>query len=277
MELHNNIIGTNNTSTTEGFSAIDAQFTFVNRELEEASNGLKEINRQKDVFISIAAHELKTPITSIQGFAQLLQDEKLLADIDRSMHYVNLINSNTERLYGLILNIIDAFKILNNTLVLNIVDTNLYEVCDYMKEYTQNNIKDKDINIDFYIQENLSIIHADSEKITRVLKNLISNSIKFTTNGVILLRIYRDNNLIKFEVKDTGQGIPKESYKFIFSNLYQVNTSLARKTGGVGLGLFICKGLVEGMGGKIGFESELGKGSTFYFTILTENDILTLI
>jgi signal transduction histidine kinase len=142
-----------------------------------------------------------------------------------------------------------------------------------MKEYTQNNIKDKDINIDFYVQENLPIIHADSEKITRVLKNLISNSIKFTNNGVILLRIHRDNNLIKFEVKDTGQGIPKESYNFIFSNLYQVNTSLARKTGGVGLGLFICKGLVEGMGGKIRFESELRKGSTFYFTIPTENDI----
>ncbi|HYD02974.1 MAG TPA: HAMP domain-containing sensor histidine kinase [Alphaproteobacteria bacterium] len=271
MEVHNNVIGINNNLSSE-FSRMDTKVHSVNKDLERVAHGLKELNRQKDAFISIAAHELKTPITSIQGFAQLLQDEKLLADIEKSMHYVNLINKNTERLYHLIRNLIDSFKILNNALVLNIVDTNLNDILEEIKESTKNDLKDKDLTADFYIQENLPIVRTDHEKIIRILKNLISNSIKFTDSGIISLRIIRDGNFVRFEVKDTGQGIPQESHEFIFSNFYQVDTSMARKVGGVGLGLFICKGLVESLNGKIWFDSKLGKGSVFYFTIPIENE-----
>ena len=128
-------------------------------------------------------------------------------------------------------------------------------------------ITNKGLITDFNIESKLPMIQADYERVMQVLRNLLSNSIKFTESGLISLNVCREGDFVKFIVKDTGQGIPKENYEYIFSRFYQVDSSATRKVGGSGLGLSICKGLVENMGGKIWFESELGKGSTFYFTI----------
>jgi signal transduction histidine kinase len=270
MELHNEIIGVNTDSTINEFDKINEKFMMTNRELKQASQELKELSHEQESFISMASHELNTSITNIQGFAQLLQDEKLLHDVEQSMHYADLITNNTERLYNSIVNMIDTFKINTNSLVLNTSQINLYELCDKIHNYTKKNIKNKDINVDVYIQENLPIIKADYEKIVHVLKNLISNSVKFTENGVIILKICRENNNIKFEVVDTGQGIAKENQKFIFSKFYPINNNVSKKSSGVGLGLFICKKLVDNMNGTIGFSSQINNGSTFYFTIPIE-------
>jgi len=112
---------------------------------------------------------------------------------------------------------------------------------------------------------------ADFERTMQVLHNLISNSVKFTAQGRISLHVSRYGHLVRFEVSDTGQGIPKENFNSLFSRFYQVDSSMTRKVGGSGLGLSICKGLVEEMGGKIGFNSELGKGSIFGFILPIAN------
>jgi len=241
----------------------------LTRYLEESAEKLKELDRQKDAFLDIAAHELKTPITSIQGFAQLLQDEKVLADVEKSKHYLSLITRNSDRLYYLILNMIDAFKIVNKNLKHNIEPVNLYEILDSTRNRFEEQIISKGLSAKFLIEDHLPKITSDSEKILRILRNLLSNSVNYTESGTISLRIFRDSKSdnIQFEVMDTGRGIPEEHKAYLFTAFHQIDPALNRKTGGIGLGLFISKGLAENIGGKVWFESVEGKGSTFRFNI----------
>ena len=261
------MINEQNLHETEELKQMDMRLQIVNEELKHADHELMEIDKQKDVFISIAAHELKTPITTIMGFSQLLQDDILLSDIEKSKHYLNLINNNTTRLYSLIINLVDAFKITNKSIVLNETMTNIYTIFSNIRANTEHLIISKGITPEFYIQDGLPNISVDEEKLSRILENLMNNSIKFTNSGSISLHVYKDNDTITFYVWDTGIGIPKNNQEFIFSRFYQVNTSMARKEGGIGLGLFISKGLCDRMGGKIWFESVEGKGSTFYLQL----------
>jgi signal transduction histidine kinase len=238
-----------------------------NTSLEKLNHELNFLDKQKDEFISLTAHELKTPLTSIKGFTQLLQDRSILLDFNMSNHYLDLINKNTDRLYNLVLDIVDSSRLSLGKLKLNIAEIDTKKMFTDIKENMTLSITSKGLTAEFFIEENIPNINADYERTMQILRNLLSNSTKFTEKGSISLKIFKEGDFVKFEIKDTGQGIPKENFKSIFSRFYQVDSSMTRKVGGSGLGLSICKGLVEGMNGKIGFDSELGKGSTFYFTI----------
>ncbi|MDE1769015.1 MAG: ATP-binding protein, partial [Thaumarchaeota archaeon] len=110
---------------------------------------------------------------------------------------------------------------------------------------------------------------SDPDRLSQVFANLIKNSVDFVpkSDGVIEINAHGENNQVVFYVKDNGSGIPKEKQENLFKKFYQIDTSLKRSHGGTGLGLVICKGIAEALGGKIWFESEIGKGATFYFTI----------
>ena len=244
-----------------------AELTAKDSKLIDANAKLTALDRQKDEFISVAAHELKTPLTSIRGFSEMLQDDDVLTDVEKSKHYLDLINKNTNRLYDLVLDLVDSSRINIGKLKLNMENVDVYRLFNDIKENMSYAITNKGLITDFNIESKLPMIQADYERVMQVLRNLLSNSIKFTESGLISLNVCREGDFVKFIVKDTGQGIPKENYEYIFSRFYQVDSSATRKVGGSGLGLSICKGLVENMGGKIWFESGIGKGSTFYFTI----------
>ncbi|HYD02977.1 MAG TPA: HAMP domain-containing sensor histidine kinase [Alphaproteobacteria bacterium] len=242
------------------------------KKLEVANKQLQDLDKQKDEFISLTAHELKTPLTSIRGFTQLLQDEAVLSDAEQRNHYIDLINRNTDRLYNLVLDVVDSSRLSLGKLKLNISNVDPAKLFTDIKENMSIVISSKQLTPEFSIEPNLPLIRCDYERTMQVLRNLISNSTKFTQIGSISLKIYRAGDFIRFEVKDTGQGIPKENFNGIFSKFYQVDSSLTRKVGGSGLGLSICKGLIENMGGQIGFDSEVGKGSTFYFTLPVQDN-----
>jgi PAS domain S-box-containing protein len=252
----------------------DSEISSINSELEKVNKQLKDLDAKKDEFISLAAHELKTPLTSIRGFAQILQEQNLILDRNKSMHYLNLIESNTDTLYQLVTDIVDSSRLSLGKLTLNIEEVDVNSIYQEISENLIMLIKNKNLTPDFNIDNNLPKIRADAARTMQVLRNFISNSIKFTSSGSIKLKIYRLGNYVCFEVSDTGQGIPDENKPMIFSKFYQVDSSMTRKTGGSGLGLSICKGLVEGMNGKIWFDSMVGIGSTFYFTlpIVQSND-----
>jgi len=131
-------------------------------------------------------------------------------------------------------------------------------------------IKSKNLKSEYKIESNLPIISIDKDKMIQVISNLINNAMHYTEKGKISLEAKKSNGNILFSVSDTGMGIPKEHIKGIFERFYQVDNPLTRKINGTGLGLSLCKGFVEAMGGKIWAESELGKGTTFYFTVPTK-------
>jgi signal transduction histidine kinase len=196
----------------------------------------------------------------------VLLEKDVLGDSENK-HYLEMISKNTDRLYALVTDIVDSSRINLGKLKFNIDVYDVYKIFNDVKEDMSLTISKKGFISEFVIEDRLPNIKADFERTMQVLHNLISNSIKFTIKGMISLHVVREGEFIKFIVKDTGQGIPDENKSVLFSRFYQVDSELTRKVGGSGLGLSICKGLVQGMGGKIGFESESGKGSTFYFTL----------
>ncbi|HYD02717.1 MAG TPA: HAMP domain-containing sensor histidine kinase, partial [Alphaproteobacteria bacterium] len=239
----------------------------INIQLEAANTDLKSLDKQKDEFISLVAHELKTPLTSIRGFTQVLLDKNMPLDENTRIHYLELVDNNTQRLYTLVNDIVDSSRLNLGKLTFHIDEIDIYKIFNEIRDDMTITISKKGLTPEFVMEEGLPNIKADFERTMQVLHNLMSNSIKFTTQGSVSLKIYREGNFVKFEIRDTGQGIPEENKGALFSRFYQVDSSLTRKVGGSGLGLSICKSLVENMGGRIGFDSELGKGSTFYFTL----------
>jgi len=267
IEKHSNELERKVKDRTKELELKEVELIEINKNLEDANQKLSDLDKQKDEFISVAAHELKTPLTSIKGFAQLMRDQKVMKDREKRDHYLELINQDTERLYDLILDIVDSSRLSLGKLDLSIEETEVMPIFNEIKEHMNIIIQGKGLRPNFSIEKNLPKINADSTRLLQVLKNLLINAVHFTEKGTVSLRIYKKGKCVQFEVNDTGEGIPKDAQPHIFSKFYQADASLTRKVKGSGLGLSLSKGLVETMGGKIWFESGEGKGTTFYFTI----------
>jgi signal transduction histidine kinase len=236
-------------------------------ELEKSLAELKETDIKKDQFISIAAHELKTPLTSIHGFSQLLQNRKVANSFTKRNKYLKIMDHETKRLSKLVGDILDLSRIDLGTVKTNIIDVNLNEMMDDISKEMDIQIKDKKLKSEYMIEKNLPVISTDREKLVEIVLNLINNSVKYTPEGKITVSVSRENSNIHFIVKDTGFGISKENYEKIFDRFYQVDSSYTRKAGGTGLGLSLCKEFVEILGGKIWLKSKLGVGTEFHFTL----------
>jgi signal transduction histidine kinase len=240
--------------------------------LEKANTELKNLDKEKDEFISLAAHELKTPLASIKGFAQVLTDDKIFEDREKSKYFLGLINKNTDTLFTLILDIVDASRISLGKLKINLEEVDPYPLFDDIRTNMEPIIRERGVEPAFTIGNGLPKIWGDGARIAQILRNLLTNSIHYMQKGgKISLNIFRAEKFVQFEVGDTGTGIPEENKKYIFSRFYQVDSSLTRKIGGSGLGLSICQGLVELMNGNIWFESEVGKGTAFFFRVPLAN------
>ncbi|MBN2141821.1 HAMP domain-containing histidine kinase [Candidatus Woesearchaeota archaeon] len=238
----------------------------TNAKLEETNQKLFELDKKKDEFISVTSHELKTPLVSIKGFSQILRDKKI-KDEKKKSRFLDLIDQNTNRLYSLILDIVDASRISLGQLRIAIDDVSVQDIMADTKTSMHMLIKEKGLKASFEVEPGLPKVRADKERVLQILRNLITNAVKFTRKGSIALKAYRQGPQVNFEIRDTGIGIPKDKQQFMFTKYYQVDGSYTKEFGGSGLGLSICKGLLEQMKGKIWFNSEEGKGSTFYFSL----------
>ena len=240
-------------------------------ELSESLKKLKETDIKKDQFISIAAHELKTPLTSIHGFSQLLQNKDVIKDAEKRNKYLNIMDHETKRLSKLVTDILDLSRIDLGALKLAIEEIDLNEMMDGIQKEMNVQMKQKGLASEYDIEKGLPKITTDREKLTEIMINLINNSIKYTPSGKITVKVFREKENIHFMVKDTGIGIAKEHHTQIFERFYQVDSSYTRSAGGVGLGLSLCHEFVNALGGRIWFNSELGKGSDFHFTLPIKN------
>ena len=237
------------------------------KKLKKSFRELKKLDVEKDRFISIAAHELKTPMTAISGFAQLLKNEKIIEDKERREKYLKIIEEEIKRLSKLVTDVLDLSRIDLGTIKVFVEEVNVKEILNEVKDEMEEWAKEKGLYLNTKIDEKVSTIFTDREKLKRILVNLVSNGIKYTEKGGVTIEAVKEKDKVRFCVCDTGIGIPKEHFKKIFTRFYQVASPHTRKVTGSGLGLSICKELVELLGGRIWFESKLGKGSKFYFTL----------
>ncbi len=232
-----------------------------NKELELAKEKAEESDRLKSSFLAHVSHEIRTPLNAIVGFSNLLKDVDKAALISE---YSNIINTNNLYLLNIIENILAYALIESNSINLHVVKLDLIQL---LKDISTSfkDVNSRKIHLQL-VTQNLStlIIESDEDKITQILTNFLTNSLKFTDYGDIYFGIssYNEEKVTLF-VKDPGLGISKENHEIIFDIFYKLNNMAP----GSGLGLSICKALSEMLKGRIYLESDLGKGATFYFEL----------
>ena len=246
-------------------------------ELNVAKEQAEKANNDKSIFLADMSHEIRSPMNSIQGFTDIIMERGL--SIPSAMEYVEIINNSTKRLLTIINDAIDVSMIDAGKMKLFAEPTSLNKILNQVKRLNQVNASKNSnkIRTKYSLPNGADIANVDANRLTQVINNLVTNALKFTKNGSVTLSYEIANNMLKFYVEDTGVGIPMEQGYSIFERYTQVNGKVSSAIGGAGLGLAICKMIVEKMGGTIGYKSEMGVGSKFYFTIPYDvpSDILT--
>lgn len=229
------------------------------RKLIAARDKAEELDRLKSAFLANMSHEIRTPLNAIVGFSSLLTETE---DMKDRKQYMAIVQENTELLLQLISDILDLSKMESGAFEFVKSDTDVNLLCSEIIRFLRMKVP---AGVELVFEECLPGCHvwADKNRLNQVISNFINNALKFTFSGSITLGYYRQTDgYLRFYVRDTGMGIPKNKIKTVFDRFVKLNSFVH----GTGLGLSICKSLVEQMGGTIGVESEEGEGSCFWFT-----------
>jgi len=242
-------------------------------ELRESNAALAKASRLKDEFLANMSHELRTPLNGVIGMVDLLADSPLDAQQRR---YAQVARTSADLLLGVINDILDLSRIESGKLELDAVAFNPAELVEEVVSVLAIQAEDKGLELACHVQPEVDRwVSGDRGRLRQVLTNLIANAIKFTERGEVavraLLEEIADRHVgIRFTVSDTGIGIPRDRMDRLFQPFSQVDASTTRQFGGSGLGLAISRYLTQMMGGRIGVESVVGRGSTFWFTVRLE-------
>ena len=237
----------------------------VERELKIARKKAEDADQSKSAFLANMSHEIRTPLSAIVGFSELLASAT--AD-DEKVQYLEIVRSNNNLLQQLVSDILDLSKIEAGSLAFTVSEVDVNQVMSDLEQYFRLQMQEKGAAIEIVLVAPLEkcLIQTDRNRFTQVISNFMTNAVKFTESGTITLGYKPDKGGYYFYVRDTGCGIPEDKLEHIFKRFVKVDTD----RGGTGLGLAISEMIVQKMKGQIGAESELGKGSNFWFRLPVE-------
>jgi len=242
-------------------------------ELIKAKEKAEKSDALKSAFLANMSHEIRTPMNGILGFADLLKEPEL--NSEKQQKYIQIIKNSGVRMLNIINDIIDISKIEAGLMEVNIKESNINEQLEYIYTFFKPEVEAKGMQLTFNysLPLNKAIITTDREKLFAVLTNLVKNAIKYSHDGSIDFGYVSKGKFIEFYVQDTGVGIERDRLNAIFKRFVQADIFDKAARQGAGLGLTISKAYVEMLGGKLWVQSEIGVGSTFYFTIPYNKEI----
>jgi signal transduction histidine kinase len=234
------------------------------RWIHGALNRLREFDRLKDEFIAIVSHELRTPLTSVYGAAMTLEKHEL--DEERKHALLEIISTEAARLSRLLDDILWVSRLDSGRARPYIVSVEPLPLTSDVVDATRTHLP-RGLSLELLHDSPLPHVAADPDKLRQVLINLIENAVKYSRAGRIEVRLGSHYGNVRFSVRDEGPGIPMGQQERIFEKFYRLDPNMAQGVGGTGLGLYICRELVDGMNGDIWVESALGEGATFSFEL----------
>jgi two-component system phosphate regulon sensor histidine kinase PhoR len=228
---------------------------------------LKELEIIRQDFVANVSHELRTPLTTIKGYAETLLEGALKEDV--AFQFVQVIKRHTDRLTKIVEDLLMLSKIESKEFQLKIEFISLPDFINDVIDFVKEAAEKKEISISQSKITSSQAVGADRNYLEQIFINLLDNAIKYTHEGgkVTISAIEKDKREIQFSIEDDGMGIPREDIPRIFERFYRVDKGRSQELGGTGLGLSIVKHLVQAHGGRVWVESQLGEGSTFYFTL----------
>ncbi|NVM57155.1 MAG: PAS domain-containing protein, partial [Desulfobacterales bacterium] len=236
-------------------------------ERKRAEEARKELMQMKEDFVASVSHELRTPLTSIKGFLQLLLKGKV-KDPAVQQEFLMRASQDANRLMALVNDLLDLSRLEAGRLQLELEEVDMSTLITETLQSLQGLAGEKGISMTYTPPKTSVIVKADRRRLQQVLVNLVANAIKFSeAHRTILVTGEVTNDNVTIKVIDQGPGIPAEELPKLFDKFYQAHSTVKRAVGGTGLGLYISKKIVEAHGGHIGADSELGRGSTFFFTL----------
>jgi PAS domain S-box-containing protein len=228
----------------------------------------KMIERMKTEFVSISAHQLRTPLSAIKWTLKMFLDGDLGELTKEQKEFLEKTYKSNERMINLINDLLNVTRIEEGRYLYKPVLADIIPICQSVIDSYKEEIEKKKLKFRFEKPKGLPKVRVDVEKISLAIQNLLENAIRYNREGgEIEITLEEKEGKIKFSIRDTGIGIPKDQQKRVFTKFFRAPNAMRMETEGSGLGLFITKNIIEAHGGKIWFESEEGKGTTFYFTL----------
>jgi len=237
-------------------------------ELDQQAEQLREVSELKSRFLSYMSHEFRTPLGSILSMTRLLEDGMDGPLTDEQRRQVRFISGSAGELREMVDDLLDLAKIEAGRITISPAWFELMDLFSALRGMFRPLIEGNQVDLVFEDPPALPMLYTDDKKLAQILRNFISNALKFTPNGQVIVSAQRvDAQSVCFSVRDTGIGIPQDLLPTLFEDFVQVDTPLQKRLRGTGLGLSLCKRFAELLGGTVGVSSEVGVGSNFHVTL----------